>query len=828
MLHSLIILVVVCSALLLLARQASLKVWTISYGLFALLVEKFATPGYFGEACLWLVFAGLLFFTITPFRRNLISRRLFALVAKAMPSMSSTEREALEAGTVSWEGDLFSGAPDFKKLLNAPTTKLTDEEQAFIDGPVNELCRMVDDWDISHVRTDLPPEVWQFIKDNRFLGMIIPKEYGGLDFSATAQMTILCRLYGRSVTLATTVSVPNSLGPGELLLKYGTKEQKEFYLPRLADGREIPCFALTGPNAGSDAASIPDTGIVCHQEFNGKEVLGVRLNWNKRYITLCPVATVIGLAFRLYDPENLLGKGKEIGISCALIPADTAGVSSGRRHFPLNCGFLNGPTQGKNVFIPMDYLIGGAAMAGSGWRMLMECLSAGRAISLPSSAVGGAGAGALASGAYARIRKQFNQAIANFEGIEEPLARIAGNTYIMEAGLTMTAAAIDHGAKPAVAGAILKYHTTERGRQLVIDAMDIHGGKGICLGPNNYLGRGYQYAPIGITVEGANILTRSLIIFGQGAIRCHPYVFPEMESVRQNNLKAFDQALWGHAGFIFANFTKSLIFAFTNAHLTAAPESAAKRYYQLVHRYSTNLAFLSDFSMVVMGGELKRKEKISARLGDVLSYLYLASAVLKRFHDEGEPASDLPLVEWSCQQLFHEIELAISGIITNFPAAWARVVLRLMLQPFGRQSAKPSDKLGQKLAVILTEPSDTRSRLGSFVFLEPLDNCPLGRLEASFHKVVAAADLEKQVSRAVKAGILHSLTQSELVDEAEKAGVLDKAQAQQLREAEQARQEVIAVDDFSDEELRRQPVDNLFNKTKKKARNQDDLATEIV
>jgi acyl-CoA dehydrogenase len=826
-LHGLIILAVIFTAFLLLSKQASLFVWTISYAIFALLVERFGSPGLFAQIVLWLVFAGLVLSSIKPLRRELISRHLFATISKAMPAMSSTEREALEAGTVSWEGDLFSGAPDFNVLLDAPVVNLTTEEQAFLDGPVNELCRMINDWDITHVRTDMPPEMWQFLKEKGFFGLIIPKVYGGHDFSASAQMTILSRINGRSVTVGSTIAVPNSLGPAELLLKYGTKDQKDFYLPRLADGREVPCFALTGPNAGSDAASIPDKGIVCHQVVNGQKVLGVRLNWNKRYITLCPVATIIGLAFRLFDPENLLGKGKDVGISCALIPANLPGVIKGRRHFPLNTGFLNGPTQGKDVFVPMDCLIGGAAMAGFGWRMLMECLSAGRAISLPSSSAGGSQACALASGAYARVRKQFNLPIAQFEGIEEPLARIAANTYLIDAGLTMTAAAIDNGAKPSIAGAILKYNTTERGRQVVIDAMDIHGGKGICLGPNNYLGRGYQNAPIGITVEGANILTRNLIIFGQGAIRCHPYVFREMESVREKNLNNFDEAFWGHAGFILANLSKSLIFALTDGRFTSAPPSCAKRYYQLVRRYSANLAFLADFSMMMMGGALKRKEMISARLGDVLSNLYLISAVLKRFHDDGEPLADLPIVEYCCQEMLHESELAIRGVIANFPNRWARIVLKIFLQPFGSQRLKPSDLLSHKLAQMLTEPNETRSRLTRFVFTEAHPNCPLGRLEETFHKLCAAEELEKKVSRAVKEGRLHALTLLEQIDEALQAGILDAEEAKQLKEAETGRQEIIAVDDFHDDELRRQPIDYLF-KTKTKLKDQDDLPTEIV
>ncbi|MGC1182052.1 acyl-CoA dehydrogenase, partial [Legionella sp.] len=701
MLHILLVLLTLSAAGILLMRQAAISVWAISFALFCGLIFCYDSPSLFTKIILSLIALILIIGSIRPLRRELLSKHFFQIVSKAMPAMSATEREAIEAGTVSWEGDLFSGAPDFSVLLNAPTVNLTEEEQAFLDGPVDTLCAMLDDWDITHNHTDLPAEVWQFIKENRFLGMIIPKCYGGLEFSATAQMSVLVRIYGCSVTAATTISVPNSLGPGELLLNYGTEEQKDYYLPRLADGREIPCFALTGPNAGSDAASIPDQGIVCRQKFNGEEVLGIRLNWDKRYITLCPVATVVGLAFRMFDPDNLLGKGDDIGITCALIPAETRGVIKGRRHFPLNTGFLNGPTQGKDVFIPMDYIIGGIAMAGHGWRMLMECLSAGRAVSLPSSANGGSQAAALASGAYARIRKQFNQPIGKFEGIEEPLARIAGNTYIIDAALIMATAAIDYGAKPSVVGAILKYHTIERARDVSIDAMDIHGGKGICLGPNNYMGRGFQQIPIAVTVEGANILTRSLIIFGQGAIRCHPYVFKEIESIKNNDLVEFDKAFFAHAGFIIANYTKSLLFGWTDAYFSKAPHSSAKRYYQLIHKYSANLAYLADFSMLLLGSDLKRKEKLSSRLGDMLSSLYLASAVLKRFHEDGEPKADLPLVEWSCKHLLHECEVAMHGVITNFPQRWARVVLHLILKPLGNRRNKPDDQLGHKLARIL-------------------------------------------------------------------------------------------------------------------------------
>ncbi|KTD26884.1 acyl-CoA dehydrogenase [Legionella israelensis] len=822
MLQSIFMIAAIGFGVYLLYKRASLSVWAISFTLFSALILKYVEPGAITKLFLLASLTMLVFLNIKPLRRQLISQHLFKLISKSMPSMSSTEREALEAGTVSWEGEIFSGAPDFKTLRNSPTVQLSEEEQAFMDGPVNELCRMIDDWDITHNRTDMPEEVWAFIKEKGFLGMIIPKKYGGLEFSATAQMSILTKIYGRSITVATSISVPNSLGPAELLLKYGTEEQKSYYLPRLADGQEIPCFALTAPDAGSDAASIPDKGIVCRQEFNEEEVVGIKLSWNKRYITLCPIATVIGLAFRLYDPEHLLGNKVDIGISCALIPAHTPGVVKGRRHFPLNSAFLNGPTQGKDVFIPMDYLIGGAAMAGQGWRMLMECLSAGRAISLPSSALGGAQAAALTTGAYARVRKQFNQPIAKFEGIEEPLARIAGYTYLIDAALTMTAAAIDHGAKPSVAGAILKYHTTERARQIALDAMDVHGGKGICLGPNNYLGRGYQGAPISITVEGANILTRSLIIFGQGAIRCHPYIFKELESVRNHDLVSFDKTFFAHAGFVLSNLTKSIVFSITDARWSKTPASSVKRYYQLVHRYSANLAFLADFCMSVIGGDLKRKEKISARLGDMLSTLYLVSAVLKRFHEDHEPVSDLPLVQWCCQQMLYECEHAMSGVITNFNRKWAKIMLKVILLPFGRRRHKPEDKLGQKLAQIISEPNEVRNRLTRLVFKDSIENCPVGRLEAAFQLICSTVDLERKIIKAAKEGLLQTPSFLDQIKEARELDLISDEEADQLYKAEAARQQVIAVDDFASDELSRNVV-KLATKSL-----EDNLLTEMV
>lgn len=571
-------------------------------------------------------------FAVSGIRQSLISRKALALFKTVLPAMSQTEKEALDAGTVWWEAELFKGKPGWEKLHAIQAPKLSAEEQAFLDGPVNEVCAMVSDFQVTHELADLPPEVWQYLKDNKFFAMIIKKKYGGLEFSAYAQSLVLQKLTGVSGVLSSTVGVPNSLGPGELLQHYGTEEQKNYYLPRLAEGKEIPCFALTSPEAGSDAGSIPDYGVVCKGEWEGKEVLGMRLTWNKRYITLAPVATVLGLAFKLRDPEGLLGDKEDLGITCALIPTDVKGVEIGNRHFPLNVPFQNGPTRGKDIFVPIDFIIGGEKMAGQGWRMLVECLSVGRGITLPSNSTGGIKSAAMATGAYSRIRRQFKQPIGHMEGVEEPLARLGGNAYVMDAASNLTVAGIDLGEKPSVISAIVKYHCTHRGQQSIIDAMDIVGGKGICLGPSNFLARGYQGSPIAVTVEGANILTRSMIIFGQGAIRCHPYVLEEMNaaySEASDAVEKFDKALAGHVSFTMSNLVRSIWFGLSDGLGSSAPtKDATKRYYQQLNRYSANLALLSDISMAVLGGSLKRKERLSARLGDILSQLYLSSATL--------------------------------------------------------------------------------------------------------------------------------------------------------------------------------------------------------
>ncbi|MEZ9455269.1 acyl-CoA dehydrogenase FadE [Vibrio splendidus] len=758
----------------------------------------------------WLCYLlAIAIFAVPAIRQTIISQKALSLFKKVLPAMSQTEKEALEAGTVWWEAELFKGKPEWKKLQNIADPKLSEAEQAFLDGPVNTVCEMVNDYQVTHELADLPPEVWQYLKDHKFFAMIIKKKYGGLEFSAYAQSLVLQKLTGVSSVLSSTVGVPNSLGPGELLQHYGTEEQRNHYLPRLAEGKEIPCFALTSPEAGSDAGSIPDYGIVCKGQWQGEEVLGMRLTWNKRYITLAPVATVLGLAFKLRDPDGLLGDKQELGITCALIPTDLKGVKIGNRHSPLNVPFQNGPTQGDDLFVPIDFIIGGQKMAGQGWRMLVECLSVGRGITLPSNSTGGIKSAALATGAYARIRRQFKQPIGRMEGVEEPLARLAGNAYVMDAASNLTVAGIDLGEKPSVISAIVKYHCTHRGQRSIIDAMDIVGGKGICLGPSNFLARSYQGAPIAITVEGANILTRSMIIYGQGAIRCHPYVLNEMEAAYSESsdaLDKFDSALAGHVSFTLSNLVRSLWFGLTDGRGSDTPtpvnktDKQTQRYYQKLNRYSANLALLSDISMAVLGGSLKRRERLSARLGDILSQLYLGSATLKRFESEGSHAEDLPLVHWGMQDSLRQTEVAIDEFLANFPNPVIGRLLRVVLMPFGRIRRAPNDKLDSQVAHILQTPSETRSRIGRGQYLEATEYNPVGKIEKALEVILQAEPLFDKVCKEThqKRAFLRLDLVAQLGLE---KGILTQEEADLLISAEEHRLYTINVDDFSPEEL---------------------------
>jgi acyl-CoA dehydrogenase len=738
-------------------------------------------------------------FGIRAIRRRVVSPMLMKILAGALPRMGETERIALEAGTVWWDGELFSGAPRWRRLLDFKPKPLSERERAFLSGPAEELCRMITDWGVQK-RQDLPAEAWEFLKRNRFFGMIIPEEYGGLGFSAQAHSAVVTKLASRSVTAAVTVMVPNSLGPAELLLHYGTDEQKKHFLPRLASGIEVPCFALTEPEAGSDAASGKSTGVVCRGVFEGREVLGMRLRWSKRYITLGPVATILGLAFRLRDPDHLLGDREEIGITCALIPPDLPGIEFKMRHDPLGVPFQNGPTTGHDVFVPIDCIIGGQPMAGQGWRMLMDCLAAGRGISLPALSVGAAQLSTRVTGAYATVREQFDLPIGRFEGIEEPLARIGGLTYLMNGARTLTAAAVDAGEKPAVLSAVMKAYLTEAMRTVVNAAMDIQAGAGISRGPRNTLAGAYMALPIGITVEGANILTRSLIIYGQGAIRCHPHVRAEMDAVARRDVDAFDRALFGHLGFVARNVARAWIGGITGGRIgrpaVAGPLGDALGRFS---RMSAAFAVISDACMATLGGQLKRREKLSGRLADALAWLYLGSAAAKRFWDEGRTPRDLPFLQWSCEHALFEIQRALVGVLDNLPnrpVAWA---LRAIVFPLGARQRPPNDALAGRVARALLEDREERLHLTRDIHVPPSTDEGLGRLEAALDRVMRAAPVQAKIRTAMRAGRLERAPEGTLLDRAVAAGVLNQEEASTLRDAEAARDEVIQVDAFDPE-----------------------------
>jgi acyl-CoA dehydrogenase len=808
MLVSILWLLALLTLLLVLAYQrCTLLTATLALGGWGLAWRVWGHGGALLHALASAGFIALVLLNLDAVRIACLSRPFLRLYQRLLPSMSSTEREALEAGTVWWDGQLFSGNPDWSQLLRAPTPRLSTAEQAFLDGPCETLCRLHDDWQATHVLGDLPKEVWDFLKTQGFFAMIIPKTYGGLGFSAYAHSCVLVKLASRSGMLGSTVAVPNSLGPAELLLHYGTPAQRDYYLPRLADGREVPCFALTGPRAGSDAASLPDTGVVCRGQWEGREIIGLRLNFSKRYITLAPIATVIGLAFRLFDPEQLLSAERDRGITVALIPRKTAGIRIGRRHFPLNVPFQNGPIHGEEVFVPLDYIIGGPATIGQGWRMLVEQLSVGRCISLPSNATGGAKSASFAAGAYGRIRRQFNTPVGRFEGVEHVLARIAGNTYIMDAARSVTAGAIDGGEKPSVPSAMLKYHLTEMGRTVANDVMDVHGGKGICLGPRNFLARGYQVVPVAITVEGANILTRSLIIFGQGAIRCHPWVLKEMESARDadraRGLKTFDAALFGHIGFTLSNAVRSLVMALTLARFTRVPaHGATTRYFQHINRFSASFAFASDVAMLALGGYLKKKENLSARLGDVLSCMYLASMVLKHHDNQGRPAEDEAIIDWACRSLLYKAQEQLHLFLRNFPVRWLALLMRALIFPRGLTYFAPSDRQGRAIVDLILRPGAARDRLCAGIYRTVEPGNPLGLLQEVLEMADQAELLERRLRvEGVKTGSITALELPSQIDQAAATGLLTAEEAAWLREYDRKVMEIVHVDDFAPHEL---------------------------
>ena len=796
-------------------RHAPLWLWAVVSGIATYLWQSGIVHGNyqglefgFFPVLAWIPTLILALLSVPSVRRVLLVEPAFAMVRKILPKVSDTEQEALDAGTIGFDAELFSGSPDWEKLRAVPPIVLSAEEKAFLDGPTEELCRMIDDWQIRFNNKEIPEEIWKFVGHHGFLGMLISKEHGGLGFSAQAQSLILGKVASRSPDVCTIVMVPNSLGPGELIEKYGTDEQKHYYLPRLAKGIEIPCFSLTGPTSGSDAATMRDIGTVVRGTHAGRETLGIKLSWDKRYITLGPKATLVGLAFRLFDPDQLIGGKADIGITLALIPAKHPGVNIGRRHLPGGSAFPNGPNSGRDVFIPMEWVIGGQKMAGQGWRMLMECLAAGRAISLPSSATAAAKATLRFTTAYTRIRKQFGLPIAKMEGIEEPLGRMVETAYVNEAARAVTASMVARGEKPSVISALMKYQTTERMRRTVNDAMDIHGGRAICDGPTNYLQAAYQAVPVGITVEGANILTRTLITFAQGALRSHPYLYREVKAVQDTDTKrgldAFEGAFLGHIQFAVGNVFGALFHNLTGGLFGNVPEKAygTAEWYRQLSRSSRNFALVADITVAVLGGGLKVKQKLTGRLADALSELYMTACVLKRYEDDGKPAADRLIVALAAQNGLYRFQVALRGTIENFPVTWARILMRSLVYPLGGHYKPASDRLAHDVVRLAIEPGEVRDRLTRYMFVSKDPSDPTGLLEVTMEKVLAAEPAEKKLDRAIRDGLVQRFHGIDWIGDAVKKNVITESEGILLREVEALTARVIAVDDFDPAEVR--------------------------
>lgn len=761
----------------------------------------------------WILFALLL--VPNPVRQHFISRLYLGWVRSRLPTLSDTENEALQSGDVDWDGELFSGKPNWRHLLDLPHSKFTDDETQFIEITTSRLCEMLDDWKITQEYYDLPPNVWQFIKKEGFFGLVIPKEYGGKGFSATAHSEIVMKLSTRSIAAAVTVMVPNSLGPAELLLHYGTAEQKQYYLPRLATGEEIPCFALTSPLAGSDAGAIPDVGVVTRGIWKGEEVLGLSITWNKRYITLAPIATLIGLAIKVIDPQHFLGDKKELGVTCVMVPYDLPGVHRGPRHLPMNTMFMNGPTTGENVFVPFEQIIGGATMIGKGWAMLVECLSIGRAISLPALGTGAGKYICLTTGAYAAIRSQFGYSISAFEGVQEALEPIAGYTFMMDAARRFTSSMIDRGINPSVPSAILKYRNTELMRDIINHAMDIVAGRAIITGPRNFLARVYQAAPISITVEGANILTRSLIIYGQGAVRCHPYLVGEISAAAlppsTTALKKFDKAFFGHIGFALGNTLRTFVLGLSHGTFVWVPaQGKLQPYYRQLSRFSAAFSMLSDVNLAFLGGALKARERLSGRMADCLIHLYFASAAIKQFHEDGYPVFMRPLVEWALKTALFDTETQLRKVIDNYPVRGLRPLLRLLVFPLGLRMRQPDDILGAQVARSIIDDSPSRHYLSRGVFVSEMKDDAIVRVLNAYRLSRDTFDESKRLFNAVKNSEredLHDLEmllvkeRTQLLQWAIGEKVLNASEAAQLEAAMEAVYDAIQVDAFDPDVL---------------------------
>ena len=725
--------------------------------------------------------------------------KIYKMAKKSMPSISKTEQTALNAGNDWFEREIFQGKPNFNKLHNLQKFELSNEERDFLNNETTELCSMLDDWKINYIDKDLTVEAWNFIRNKGFLGLVIDKKYGGKGFSAAAHSEVVMKLATKSVTAAISVMVPNSLGPGELLHHYGTDKQKNHYLPRLAAGDEIPCFALTGPTAGSDATSLPDKGIVCYKEFNGKKTLGIKLtNINKRYITLAPIATLVGLAFQLEDPDSLLkGKGEQ-GITCALLPHDHKGLKIGKRGFPLNQAFMNGYIKAENCFIPIEWIIGGQQMAGEGWKMLVECLSIGRAVSLPACGTANTIMSAVITSAYGSIREQFKVPIAQFEGVQEKLAEIAGLAYLSNATREFTAAAVDAGLRPSVSSAIAKYHLTEMGRITLNNSLDIHGGRAIIMGKNNYLAIPYMATPIGITVEGANIMTRNLMIFGQGAMRCHPYIRNEIEALMNSDEKTFTTNLKKHIFYMCSNGTRTLWYGLSGGFTAPGFNGKFNRYYKNISHMSTAYAYVNDVSLTLLGAGLKRKERLSARLGDIMSYLYMACAVLKYYKDTGEKADDEVFVEWSLKYCLYQAQQTMLNLFRNFPNRVFGIKMKLFVFPYGRKFRKPSDKLDARLCEELIANNKTRQWMKDKCYIPNNNNDPIGRVENAFQAVLDASSIKAKISQAIKNGDLPKAHWSTLTKEALDKNIITATENKKLEEMAEKVSAVIQTDEFDD------------------------------
>lgn len=742
----------------------------------------------------------LFIFNVPAIRRVLVSAVVMKVLKGIMPKISDTEKVALEAGAVGAESELFSGSPNFKKLMAEPYPNMTPEEQAFLDGPVNRLCEVIDDWEVWEER-DISPAAWEIIKKERFLGMIIPKEYGGLGFSALAHSEVIKKLSSRSIPACISVMVPNSLGPAELLIHYGTDEQKKRMLPRLATGEEIPCFALTEPTAGSDAGSITSDGILFKGE-DGK--LYMKLNWNKRWITLAAISTILGLAFRLRDPQNLLGNGEDLGITCALIPTKTPGIVVGQRHDPLGTPFYNCPTQGKDVIVSVDTIVGGIEGAGRGWLMLMECLAAGRGVSLPAQSAGGTALITRVISAHASIRKQFGMPIGMMEGVEEPIARIAGFNYLLEAMRKYTLGALDKGIKPAVTTAMAKYNATEIGRKVINDGMDVIGGAGISLGPKNLLGHLYIATPIGITVEGANIMTRTLIIFGQGAMRAHPYAYKEVDAIGRGDLVAFDAAFWGHIGHVTKNLFRAIVLSWTRGLLAFSPISGSTaRYYRKLSWVSATFAIMADIAMGSLGGTLKARQMITGRFADILSWMYICTSVLRRFEAEGRKKEDLPFVHYSMNHGLYEIQKAFDGIFGNLQVPGLSWFFKYVIRVWSNVNAfagEADDRHVHKIASLILADTDLRIRHTAGIFVPTNTVEQLGKLEETFKVVKRAEATEKKMRKAVRDRQIPKAKGRALTESALAKGLISKEEYQDVLRADELRTEAIQVDSFSQEE----------------------------